>query len=344
MTDEKENKTDENSEELHEQPGMSSGDERIAEESEEVPPDTDVDSDEKDTLTGDSEGNDAPNEELQDPAGETEESAPPAEDDDEDPIIEELIIPGEEDRKEEEKSSPEGDEGEKAAGHVIESEEEDVDDSGESQGQIESPDEGQEEETATNEGEETEEEIFAEQENSEDEVPEPAEGETDAEGPPPKSSFFSKRNILFVSTGFVIIALLIGGFFFLRSSRKEAKKGEIQRAIEEKPLAGTLKASQRKAIVFVEHNESFILFYNEFEKPLLLNVKLTLEIPKGKERSKSYRIFKDYLYDSMINLKFYKEKMSKWDLILVKELHKIFLKWPGKLPVHLKEVTDVEFL
>ena len=257
-----------------------------------------------------------------------------APDDDEDPIIEELII--HHDEEEDSETDEEFQDQEEAVKKETDTEKPKA-----SEQETEKKTESAREEVAQEADQEPTKDVEEDLEDdggvedTEQELPEKTK----------KLSIFSTRNIIYASSAIFLTVLLVGGIIFYKSSLKELEKTKSQ-IIKTQNIDRSKQKNpeQQKTIIFAEHNESFILFYGEAPKPLLMNIKLTVEIPKGKENSRSYRLFKDYLYRSVADLKFYKERMSKWDLILVKELHKIVSKWPGKMPVHLKEVTDVEIM
>ncbi len=344
MTEEKDRKTDEVGEEPRQEPASAESGEAAVDEKAEVFTDPDQSSDQPADPPADREGDGLaePGEDAE--KGGVEGSEVP--EDEGDPIIEELVIPGEEDTEEQEALSGSGDEEEslkepEEAGEPANEEAEGPEDDSEDPLDLsEEPEEARIDAASREEAEDT---LSSEQEVSEDEFLE-ADDETEQADLPGKSLFRSKRSLVYISGSLMLVVLIIGGFLFYGSGGKETQKTEIQSAKRVKNTGKTAKRRRSKPIVFTERTESFVLFYDKAKKPVLIKIKLTLEIPKGKEKSRSYRMFKDYLYDRAIRLKFYKERMSKWDLILLRELHKIFLKWPGKLPVRLKEVDDVEFL
>ncbi len=256
---------------------------------------------------------------------------------DENPIIEELIIPGEEKKASEEEETTGGEDTDLP--EIEEIKEQIIED------EPKEPEKETEDDIAPKASEDIVDGVSGEDgEEKKDSIEQEESDEAEDFRGEKKPVAPRLRKIVYASGAIVLIILLIGSFIFFKYGRGKPSETEMNNNDTQKISRTEKTTSKGKASVLAEHTESFIIFYNESTKPLLIKVKLKLELPKGKEKSKAYLLFKDYLYQSVLGLKFYREKKSKWDLYLLKEIHKIITKWPGEMPVHLTEVTNVEIL
>lgn len=161
----------------------------------------------------------------------------------------------------------------------------------------------------------------------------------------PKVSFWKKPRFIIASLASLMFILL--GIIFMSTKPQNRTshlfsglQGLSSKALSDKAQ----KQHQKKPLVFTEHTESFILYFNRVPKPFILSIKIKLKIPENQQKTRMYIRFRDYLYQSIQALPLNKKKFTRWELILVKEIQKIVSKWRGVFPVHFVEVSDIKLL
>ena len=157
--------------------------------------------------------------------------------------------------------------------------------------------------------------------------------------------FWKKPRFLIASLASLMFILL--GIIFM-STKPQNRTSQLFSGLQGlSSKASSDKAQrhhQKKPLVFTEHTESFILYFNRVPKPFILSIRIKIKIPKNQQKTRMYIRFRDYLYQSIQALPLNKQKFTKWELILVKEIQKIVSNWPGVFPVHFIEVSEIKLL